>query len=356
MSKGDSAVITETLRTFRKKEIETQWEALNIPDAARYKRLWTGLQELGVTAPGLYENLGGVGLDAASRFAIMSELGAASPALAMGLCSHVIAQALLSEAASGALSGALAVAVSDARFALIGSPLDHPPDASFELRGDDELELSGRQRVAWPHPDWIVVPARQAGALRLCVLAANGGGISFSPTPSSHGLCLMPFGELVLEQVAIARPQVWAWPSSGNSAAVADGLLTSLLCGIIDELAERAMAYALERYQGGKMIHEHDAVQQLVAPIELSRRVLRSLASSVLSQTEPGDGGASAFAVEIARQSGLDAVQTFGGYGYMEDYRVERYLRDANTLESFWIHADARRREIARNRFARMAS
>ena len=348
MSKSDAAIIRESLRRFRKKEIEAQWEALNTPDAARYTRLWTTLHELGVT--------GGVALDAASRFETMSELGGASPALAMGLCSHVIAQALLSEAASGALSGALAVAVSDSRFALIGSPLDRAPDASFDLRGDDKLELSGRQRVAWPHPDWIVVPARQAGALRLCVLAVNGGGISFLPTPSSHGLCLMPFGELVLERVPIARAQVWQWPRTGHTAAVADGLVTALICGIIDELAERAMAYALQRYQGGKMIHEHDAVQQLVAPIELSRRVLKPLALSVLSQTEPGDGGASAFAVEIARQAGLDAVQTFGGYGYMEDYRVERYLRDVNTLETFWIHAEARGREIARNRFARMAS
>ena len=82
---------------------------------------------------------------------------------------------------------------------------------------------------------------------------------------------------------------------------------------------------------------------------------MRAVALQTLAQDGRGDGGASAFAVERVRQSGLDAVQTLGGYGYMEDYRVERYLRDANTLETCWIHAAARQREIARARFAAMA-
>jgi butyryl-CoA dehydrogenase len=114
------------------------------------------------------------------------------------------------------------------------------------------------------------------------------------------------------------------------------------------------MRYALERYQGGKMIHEHDAVQELVGPMELGRRVLAPLALATLSRHSAGDGGAAAFAVELVRAAGLDAIQTFGGAGYMEDYRVERYLRDANTLETAWIHAAARKRAIARARFGQL--
>jgi alkylation response protein AidB-like acyl-CoA dehydrogenase len=125
---------------------------------------------------------------------------------------------------------------------------------------------------------------------------------------------------------------------------------------MVRELAERSMCYALDRYQGGKMIHEHDAVQQLVGPMQLAARALQSFAVDTLGADRSGDGSASAFAVELVRQCGLDAIQTFGGYGYMEDYRVERYTRDANTLETFWIHAAARQREIARNRFAEMAA
>ncbi len=102
------------------------------------------------------------------------------------------------------------------------------------------------------------------------------------------------------------------------------------------------------------MIHEHDAVQELTGPIELARRMLEVLAIAALSEERAGDGGASALAIDLVRQSGLDAIQTYGGYGYMEDYRVERYLRDANTLENSWIHAAARRRAIARARFAEM--
>lgn len=352
MTQSDDAMIRDTLRAFRKKEIEPQWEALNVDDRARYLGLWNALSELGVTAA--FDD----GFDPASAFEIASELGASCPSLGAALISHATAGGLVTEAA-GALPAALG-AQQAPRLALVGSPLDVEPDAAFELSASgSQLTLSGSARVMWAYPDFVVVCAREGEALRLCLLDTTGPGVAFAPTPSSHGLSLLPFGTLTLDGARLAREQVWAWPSSGRAAALADGLVTALLSGLTDELASRAMAYALERYQGGKMIHQHDAVQQLIGPIELSRRVLRSLSMAQLSAAadkQSGDGGASTFAVELARKSGLDAVQVFGGYGYMQDYRVERYLRDANTLETFWIHADARRRAIARARFARMAS
>lgn len=352
MTTADDTMIRETLRAFRKKEIEPAWEALNTDDRTRYLRLWASLSELGVAAA--FDG----SLDPAFGFEIASELGAACPALGAALISQVIASALLAEAAGSAL-GALALGA-DARIALVGSPLDREPVPSFSLASHGaQLRLTGSQRVMWAYPDALVLAASEGAALRLCFVRAKAANLRFSPVPSSHGLSLLPFGTLTLEGVEITRDAVWSWPTGGQSVALADGLLTALLSGLTDELAARAMAYALERYQGGKMIHEHDAVQQLVGPIELSRRVLRALAIEALESAvrkEAGDGGASAFAIDLARKSGLDAIQVFGGYGYMQDYRVERYLRDANTLETFWIHADARRRAIAQARFARMVS
>jgi butyryl-CoA dehydrogenase len=353
MAASDEQIIQDTLRAFRKKRIEAEWEKLNGVDADRYNALWQGLAEIGVTLLGVPEDLGGVSLDAASRFEVMHELGAGSPSLALGLISHTAALSLVCEAGAAGLPASLQEAVGASRFALASSLLDGVPDTELSLVKNGTLALSGSQRVMLAHPDFIVVAARDGANLRLCVVRADAQGVSFTPTPSSHGLTLLPFGVLAFDHVSVEH--VYSWPASGRAAAAADGLLTATLCGMLSELCERPMRYALERYQGGKMIHEHDAVRQLVGAHELSRRPLRALALATLAGEPTADGCASAFAVELVRRAGLDSIQTFGGYGYMEDYRVERYLRDANTIETFFVHAAARQRQLAKQRFAELA-
>jgi len=341
-----------TLGAFRTRRIEPEWERLDRPEGARFAVLWDGLRELGITHLGLPESRSGVDLDPASRFAIVSRLGAAVPSLAFALIAHATALALLDEATEGDWPGPLGDLPTGAPVALATSPLDADSDDAFQLAADGHL--SGTKRVALAHADWILLPARQGGLSRLCALRLDAPGVRFAPCPSSHGLRLVQFGELTVAGVTIPAPVVLPWPGSGFAAHEADGLITALLAGMAEELTQRAAAYAVGRRQGGKMITEHDAVQQLVGPIAFAERSLRALALDALSRRRRGDGGAAAFAVQTVRAAALDAIQTLGGYGYMEDYRVERYLRDANTLETFWIHAASRQRAIARARFAEL--
>lgn len=355
MPPSDSAMVRASLARFRSRRIEVEWDHLDAPDRARHDALWSDLVELGVTVLGLPETDGGVDLDARGRFEVMSELGAGSPALAFSVISHLTALALLYEASERRLPAQVAAELPRARFAVVGSVLDREPDTPFVLRMNGSLSLDGRARAGLAHPDLLVVPAVEGLGLRLVVLGCDEPGVSFAVARSSHGLGLVPFGELTIHCRGVRADRVLPWPGSGRAASLADGLLTAAFSGIARELADRTMRYALERRQGGKPIHQHVAVQDLTGPIELTRRTLETLALAVLSGDCPGDGGASALGVELLRQSGLDAVQTFGGYGYMQDYRVERYLRDANTLETFWIHAAARKRAIARARFAEMS-
>jgi alkylation response protein AidB-like acyl-CoA dehydrogenase len=348
--------IASTLQAFRKRCIEAEWERLDRPDAARHELLWEGLGAIGVTSLGLPEARSGVELDAASRYEVLFRLGAALPSLGFGLIAHATALALIDEASAGSWPSTLNALSQGPRLGLVGSPLDARPHTPFQLTSNGRTTVSGSARVALAYPDWLVLPAVEASRTSLCVLPAQAPGVRFTEHPSSHGLRLVRFGELALDGVEVPSAQRLPWPDSGLAAHEADGLLTALLGGMARELADRAVAYALERRQGGKMIHRHDAVQQLVGPIELACRSLRALALEALSTRRPGDGGASAIAVQAVRSAGLDAIQTLGGYGYMEDFRVERYLRDANTLETFWIHAAARQRAIARAAFGESAN
>ena len=341
-----------TLDAFRARRIEPGWERLDRPEGARFAVLWGGLRELGITGLGLPGSRSGVDLDPASRFTIVSRLGAAVPSLGFALIAHATALALLDEATDGTWPGLLEALPSGAPVALAASPLDADADDAFQVT--PEGRLSGTRRVALAHADWILVPAQDGTISRLCALRLDTPGVAFAERPSSHGLRLVRFGELTVAGVALPSPLVLPWPRSGLVAHEADGLVTALLAGMAEELAQRAAAYAVGRRQGGKMISEHDAVQQLVGPTAFAVRSLRAMALDALSRQTRGDGGSAAFAVQTVRAAALDAIQTLGGYGYMEDYRVERYLRDANTLETFWVHAASRQRSIARARFAEL--
>jgi alkylation response protein AidB-like acyl-CoA dehydrogenase len=100
-------------------------------------------------------------------------------------------------------------------------------------------------------------------------------------------------------------------------------------------------AYAAERYQGGCLIEEHAAVQLLQGTAEYDVAVLASLldrrASEPLASAEPGCLLAWACAARLAVgehacRAVSNCLQTLGGYGYMEDYGLEKRLRDVSTL------------------------
>lgn len=345
---SEERAIREMLRAFRQKHLEPAWDALDEVDATRFAGLRAALRETGLPAACLPEEAGGVPLSPVARHAALSTLGAAHPALATALVSHLASQALIVEANDGQWPAALPA---DAAFAIVGSPLDAVPETPFRLEDTpDAPRLTGSRRAMTCHADFLVIPAQASDGLRLCVMSASAEGLDCRGTPSSHGLALLPFAEIGARNAAVDDKHLFAFPAEGRAAHEADGLLASLIAGMIDEISARAIDYARQRQQAGRMIIEHHAVQQLVGPIEMARRPLRALAIATLAESRAGDGTATAFAVQIARRAALDAIQTFGGYGYMQDYRVERYLRDANTLETFWIHAAARERDAALRR------
>lgn len=349
--------IQDLLDSFRRRHIEPDWEHLDRPQAARFAALWDALAATGLTGAARPEGDGGLVLGDAALAAAMAGLGAALPALGAALVSHLTAQALLVDAGDGRWPAALAP---DTALALTSSPLDATPATGFTLaRVGKCWRLRGTQRVILPAASRPVVPAAAAGGLLLCTPESSAKGLSFAPATSSHGLGLLPFGTLTAEEVRVDDACVLDWPAPARATTLADGLVTALLAGMLDELALRATAYARQRKQAGKMISEHHAVQQLLGPMEISRRPLHLLASATLADSNAarrgGEGTSSAFAVPLVRRAGLDAIQTLGGYGYMEDYRVERYLRDANTLETFWIHAARRERHAVLARCERLA-
>ncbi len=118
--------------------------------------------------------------------------------------------------------------------------------------------------------------------------------------------------------------------------------LAAIACGIAKGSVKSARQYASERYQGGTIIENHAAVQMLIAESEANAAACRSLAES-LSGTDPMTLSGLRFAAaaklkccELGAKAVTDSLQVFGGYGYMEDYGMEKRLRDISVLKAGW--------------------
>ena len=108
--------------------------------------------------------------------------------------------------------------------------------------------------------------------------------------------------------------------------------------GIARACLEAATKYATEREQFGKPIARHQLVQQLLAQTAVDTEAARLLTWKVADHIERGlpfaveSSMAKLYASEAAVRAANNALQVFGGYGYIDEYPVGRYLRDARVM------------------------
>lgn len=124
--------------------------------------------------------------------------------------------------------------------------------------------------------------------------------------------------------------------------------------GIARAAFEAALRYARERVQFGKPIIEHQSIANLLADMHTrinAARLLTLHAARLKSAGLPCLSEASQaklFASEMAEQVCSSAIQIHGGYGYLEDYPVERYYRDARITQIYEGTSEIQRMLIAR--------
>jgi alkylation response protein AidB-like acyl-CoA dehydrogenase len=114
--------------------------------------------------------------------------------------------------------------------------------------------------------------------------------------------------------------------------------------GVAQGALDEAVRYAREREQFGKKIISFQAIQHLLADmatqVEAARALVYSVARYIDQSKNPREiskvsGMAKVFASDVAVRVTTDAVQVFGGYGYMRDYPVEKMMRDAKILQIY---------------------
>ncbi|WP_193726871.1 acyl-CoA dehydrogenase family protein [Paenibacillus guangzhouensis] len=159
------------------------------------------------------------------------------------------------------------------------------------------------------------------------------------------GLRSYPTANVVLKQCVLPEINRLGRASHSNSKAVLWGDLTylsaaAMAVGIAQGAVDRAAAYARERVQFGRAIGRQQGIAFKLADMAVKLEAARMLtyqAAWNMDQRLPSRREAAMarmYSAEAAVSITTEAVQIFGGYGYMQEVGLERYMRDAKCLES----------------------
>lgn len=228
-------------------------------------------------------------------------------------------------------------------------------------RDGDEYILTGQKTFITngPFADTIVVfaklddgtgtPIRDRKVLTF-VLDKGMPGLTQGKPFKKMGIMSSPTGELFFDNVRLGRDRLLGesedtGSDSRGSSGVKAGFtaerigIAALSLGIINEAQRLSIDYARTRTLWGKEIGQFQLIQLKLAEMEIARINVQNMLFQALERTQAGKplslAEASAmklYSSRAATEVAMEAVQLFGGNGYMSEYRVEQLARDAKSL------------------------
>ncbi|MFC8229557.1 acyl-CoA dehydrogenase family protein [Streptomyces sp. NPDC057287] len=175
------------------------------------------------------------------------------------------------------------------------------------------------------------------------LVPADAPGLTRRTVHGKLGLRGQATAELVLEDVRVPASALMGPEGKGFSiamSALAKGRMSVAAgcVGIAQAALDAAVRYAGEREQFGKSIASYQLVQELISDISVDVDAARMLTWRVADLIDRGQDFATAastaklFASEAAVRAANNALQVFGGYGYIDEYPVGKLVRDARVM------------------------
>lgn len=207
----------------------------------------------------------------------------------------------------------------------------------------------------------------RARGISTFIVECDTPGFSIGKLERKMGLRSSPTGELIFENCRV--------PAANRLSAEGDGLkialssldggrvnIGAIAVGVAQAALDVAVRYAGERVAFGKPIGAFEGIQFLLADMAMKTKASRLLVYDAASALDAGQSASTAaamakcFATDSAMAVTTDAVQTLGGAGYVRDWPVERYMRDAKVGQIFEGSNQIQRIVIARGLLGEIAS
>jgi len=204
-----------------------------------------------------------------------------------------------------------------------------------------------------------VDPSRGTDAVTTFIVEKDWPGVKPGKKEKKMGIRASHTASLILEDVEVPVENRLGGEGEGFKIAMRtfDITRTHIAAGAIGVARaayEYALGYAHERKQFGKPIFSFQAIAFMLAEMAMNidaARLLAWRAGALYDEGQPCAQEASmakAFAADVAMRVTTDAVQILGGYGYMREYPVEKWMRDAKIMQIYEGTAQIQRLVISR--------
>jgi len=328
---------------------------------------------LGMSTPEEYD---GMGLDTLTYLLALEELAAADASIAVSVSIHNAIPATMLLRHGNARQKERWLKPMARGELLAGFALSEPESGSDAaslsaraLRAGDQWVLSGTK--AWATnggtADVMMVMVRTdrpdarrgAKGISTFIVPTDAPGYRPGKPEDKMGLRASNTAAIALEDVRLTADHLLGEEGQGFVYAM-EGLDVGRLgiaiqaVGIARRALEHALAYCAERKQFGQPLREFEAVQFKLADMATRVEAARALAHAAAARRDRGESitsqasMAKLFASETAMWVTTQAVQLFGGYGYMRDFPVEKLFRDAKVTEIYEGTSEIQRIVIAR--------
>jgi acyl-CoA dehydrogenase len=236
----------------------------------------------------------------------------------------------------------------------------------FEQRGDDFL-LNGEK--CWitnaSFASFYVVfatsdPDKRHKSIAAFIVDRDSEGLRVGKHEDKLGQRASDTAAVHFENVRVPKSNLLAPEGYGFKLAMETFNQTrpdigAMATGLMQRALDESVAYAKERVTFGQPIIEHQMVQAMLADMAIGTEATRLLFQKAAWNLDNGERDpiissyAKAFGADRAMQTAIDAVQVFGGNGYVRDYPVEKLMRDAKVLQIYEGTSQIQRLVIARS-------
>ena len=354
----EQEMMRKMVREFAQNEVVKEIPSMNekkFPEQSIKK-----MGELGLMGIPIPEEYGGSGMDLVSYIIAINELSRVSASVGVILSVHTTLgtmpilkfgteeqkQKYVPKLASGEYIGAFALT----------EPQAGSDAASLKLRAEkdgDKYILNGSKIFITNglEADVFITFARTdqdkgSKGISAFIIEKDTPGFSIGKNENKMGLHGSSTVSLSFDNAVVPAEQLLGEEGEGFKIAMSNlnagriGIASQGL-GIAEASLHAAIDYAKEREQFGKPIAHNQGISfklaDMATEVEAARllvyRAAYKLAEGTISPEEASM--AKMFATQTARKCAIEAVQVFGGYGYTEDYDVERYFRDSKVTEIY---------------------
>ena len=322
------------------------------------KDIITKMGDLGLMGIPVPEQYGGAGMDTVAYAAAIMELAKADASVAITVAAHTSLGTMpivlsgsqeqknkyIPKLASGEMLGAFGLTEPDA-----GSDAGSTKTTA-EKDGDGYIVNGGKIFITNAGVAGIlsfttqIIENGENKGIGAFVVPTDIDGLTIGPPEKKMGWKASDTRQLFFENMSVPETNMIAEPAEGFKTflkTLAGGRISiaALAVGTAEGAYERALRYSKERSAFGKKIHQFQPIGFKLADMATQIEAAKLLTFHAAWKKDQGldfikeAAMAKLFASEVAMKTTTDAIQVHGGYGYVKDYDVERYFRDAKVLE-----------------------